>query len=226
MRKTMKKEIINYLSILGVDARYVSLYGGYIFVNNLKFSRFSRKREELFQSKYPECNVVRSKVFQKMCIRASRNLSKTLNPGDKILVKQNGTCMDLILYLILEPYTRKYGIEIIPQDQKTKNTFKPDSVASSLTLDQELGKLVNQMFSGEKIKPSMMRTEKNGIKVIYPLINIPDSWICAWAQKIYPECKILPAENKSKDLIEFLENYVPDVRENMLKSAIFANQIN
>lgn len=219
----MKKDIIDFMSILGVETRYISLYNKYVFINNLKFSRFSRKREEVFQSRYPDYQVVRSKLFQKMCIRASRSLSQSLNPGEKILVNNNDTCADLALYLILESYTRKYGIEIITEKSTDmKEESMVDSIASSITLDQEVGKLINQMFNGEKIKPSSIVSE-NGIKTIYPLINIPNSWIEAWARNNYVYCETITEDGNSLDLLAFLELYVPDIRENMLKSAIYLN---
>ena len=221
----MKKDTIDFLAILGVDTRYVSLYHNYIFINNLKFSRFSRKRVEIFLAKFPHWNVIRSKIFQKMCIRASRSLSQSLNPGEKILVLKDDTCADLILYLILEPYTRKYGIEIIyEKDLGFTNEYRANSIALSITLDQEVGKLINQLFNGEKIKLSSMETEKEGTKIIYPLINIPDSWIESWVQNNNLTCATISKDDISKDLLEFLEQYVPDARENMLKTAIYLRE--
>lgn len=221
----MNKKTIDFLAMIGVDIRYISLYNNFIFINNLKFSRFSHRREELFRAKHPNYQIIRSKIFQKMCIRASRGLSKSLNPGEKILIIKKGTCADLILYLILEPYQRKYGIKIIIADKLDSITdYNVDSVATSLTLDQEVGNLINQMFKGKKIELMSKTTKREDIKIIYPLLNIPDAWIKTWARKNYIPCSISLSDQTSEDLLKFLEQYIPDVRENMLKSALFLSE--
>lgn len=221
----MNKEILNFLRNIGVDIRFISLWDGFIFINNLKFSRFSRRKEELFMDKFPQWKVIRSKVFQMMCIRASRVLSKSIKPREKIFINKNNDCANLALYVILEPYTRKYGIEIIYDENLDTEDYEVDSVASPLTLDREVEKVINQMFHGEKIKPTSINTEYNNKRVIYPLINIPDSWIESWAQKNDLPCKISTGSRISVDLLDFLEEYIPNVRENMLKSALLTNDI-
>ena len=228
----MKQTILDFLDKIGVDNRFISLWNEFVFINNLKFSRFSRRREELFLGKFPEWKVIRSKVFQKICIRASRVLSKSLNPGEKIFILKNNKCADLALYLILEPYTRKYGIEIITKEDnhllekdRSIDSISIDSIASSITLDQEIGNIIHQMFQGERILPTNTNTEFNGVKIIYPLINIPDTWIESWAKKYNLYCNISSICGDSKDLIRFLEEFIPDVRENMLKSARFVSEM-
>ncbi len=215
----MNGEILKFLTNIGVDTRYISIYKKFIFINNLRFSKFSRRREEQFLGKYPDWEVLRSKDFQKICIRASRVLSQCLKPGEKILLFKNDSCADLILYLILEPYRRKYGIEIVCKDKTDFSANEVDSIALSHTLDQEVGNIINQMIKGLKIRLSDMRTQ-NGIKIIYPLINIPDSWITAWIEKNDYKCRSTPVDETSIDLIRFLEQYIPDVRENILKSTL------
>jgi hypothetical protein len=64
-----EKTIIKSLNKLGVDTRFISLYNNDIYVNNLKFSKFSRKKEDDFRKQYPNMEVVRSKLFQKICIK-------------------------------------------------------------------------------------------------------------------------------------------------------------
>lgn len=176
--------------------------------------------------KFPLWKVIRSKVFQMMCIRASRVLSKSLKPREKIFINKKNDCASLTLYVILEPYTRKYGIEIIyDENLDSAENHEVDSIASPLTLDREVEKVINQMFQGEKIQPTSINTEYNNRRVIYPLINIPDSWIKSWAQKNDLPCKIFPGSRISVDLLDFLEEYIPNVRENMLKSALLTNDI-
>jgi len=173
--------------------------------------------------KFPQWKVIRSKVFQMMCIRASRVLSKSLKPREKIFINKKNDCASLTLYVILEPYTRKYGIEIIyDENLDSTENHEVDRIASPLTLDREVENVINQMFHGEKIQPISINTDYNR-RVIYPLINIPDSWIESWVQKNDLACIIFPVSRISVDLLEFLEEYIPNVRENMLKSALFTN---
>lgn len=215
----MKQEILSFLKMIGVNIQFVSLYDGAIFINNLKFSRFSKKREEMFQDKFPQWKVVRSKVFQKMCVRASRILSKALRPKDKIFVEKNSKCSNLALYLILEPYTRKYGVEIVYSGDLSKQA-EVDLVASALTLDREVGNIIHQMLEGERMEPITTR-DPDEVKTIYPLLTIPDSWIESWTNEYGFTCTTTPVDPVSGDLLEFLEEFIPDVRENMLKSALY-----
>ncbi|HEY0196726.1 MAG TPA: ATPase [Methanobacterium sp.] len=219
----MNQEILNFLGMIGVNNQFISLYDGSIFINNLKFSRFSRRKEELFLAKHPDWKVVRSKIFQKMCVRASRILSKPLNPGEKVFIEKNSRRANLALYIILEPYTRRYGIEIICNDNL--NLAQPDEVdlmASPLTLDQEVENIIHQMIQGEKIETTISKG-KSKLKTIYPLINIPDSWIESWVNEYGFTCSSSSVDIVSSDLLEFLEEFIPDVRENMLKSALFVS---
>lgn len=214
----MNQEILSFLEMIGVNTQFVSLYEKFIFMNNLKFSRFSRKREEMFLKKFPEWKVVRSKVFQKMCVRASRILSKSLKPKDKVFVEKNSRCTSLALYIILEPYTRKYGVEIVYYEDP--NAIKQvDLVASPLTLDEEVGNIIKQMLHGEKIELTVSKTEE--FKTIYPLINIPDSWIESWINEYGFTCTNPLVDTVSNDLLKFLGEFIPDFKENMLKSALF-----
>ena len=87
----MNKGVLECLDNIGVDNRFISLWNNFLFINNLKFSRFSRRKEELFKAKFPKWTVVRSKILQKMCIRASRVLSKSLNPQEPQAKKETTT---------------------------------------------------------------------------------------------------------------------------------------
>lgn len=211
--------------MVGVNTRFVSLYDETVFINNLKFSRFSRKKEELFSSKYPDWKVMRSKAFQKMCVRASRTLSQSLNPRDRVFIEDNHNCTNLTLYIILEPYTRKYGIKIIySEDLTPAERGEVDLVASPLTLDGEVGNIIHQMFNGEKMEPTTSKTKSKGPETIYPLINIPNSWMESWIKEYGFTCSNPPVDPISSDFLEFLGEYVPDVRENMLKSTIYLSK--
>ena len=221
----MNNQVTKFLSMIGVDIRYISIYNKLIFINNLKFSKFSHRREDLFLAKHPEYKVIRSKTFQKMCIKASRILSKSLNPRDKVLIIKNKNCADLLLYLILEPYQRKYGIQIITtENPNLKNDYKMNSIASPLTLDQEVINIIKQIFGGKKIEQKSINIKKKDTKIIYPLINIPEAWIEKWAEKDHLQCSNPPLDHETESLLKFLEHYIPDVRENMLKSAMYLSK--
>lgn len=218
----MNKDILDFLGMIGVNNQFISLYNGSIFINNLRFSKFSRKKEELFLAKHPDWKVVRSKVFQKMCLRASRILNKSLNPGEKVFLEKNFNCTNLALFIILEPYTRKYGVEIIYSgDLSLARPDEVDLVASPLTLDREVENIIHQMLQGEKIEPTITKSKSKELEIIYPLLNIPDSWIEFWISEYSFACNTSPVDKVSYDLLEFLGEYIPDVRENMLKSALF-----
>lgn len=214
----MEQEILRFLEIIGVNNRFISVYNKSIYINNLKFSRFSRKREGLFLNKYPEWKIVRSKVFQKMCLRSSRILNKSLNPGERIFIEKSSKCTNLALYIIMEPYTRKYGVEIV-YSKDLELLSEVDKKASPTTLDQEAKSIIHKMLHGEKIEVTFLKTKSRKNKTIYPLINIPNSWIESWANDQDFKCNKTNGDKVISDLLGFLEEFIPDVRENILKSA-------
>ena len=59
---TEKQDVLKFLKKNGVETRFVSILGKKVYVNNLKLSRFSRKKEELFLANYPHYDVRRSKA--------------------------------------------------------------------------------------------------------------------------------------------------------------------
>ena len=79
------------------------------------------------------------------------------------------------------------------------------------------------MLDGEKIELLSLNENYNGKKLIYPLINVPKSWIYSWTQNTLDN-ELNQNYNSSKDLLIFLESLVPDVRENLLKSALFTSK--
>ena len=66
-----KKDVLKFLKIIGVDTRFISYTPEKIYINNLRFSKFSRTREATFNKQYPEIEVVRSSLFQKICSRSA-----------------------------------------------------------------------------------------------------------------------------------------------------------
>ena len=179
------KELAKFLQIIGVDTRFVSIVGRHIFVNNQRFSRFSSKRQETFIKKFPNYSITKSKIFQKICKkRASRILANTLKPGEKIFIYDDDKCSKFILDVIMEPYTRKYGIELFYGsliDDGSK--FDVDSIALPLTLDNEVESILGNILNGEKIEVLSLKNRydsKNNLNLIYPLSNVPRSWIVSW----------------------------------------------
>lgn len=235
---TVKQEVVRFLQKNGVETRFVSIVGGRVYINNLKLSRFSRKKEELFLGEYPNFEVHRSKIFQKICTRASRVLKNALNPRDKILLFDYGECVNFTLYTVLEPYTRKYGVELIIMDQEGKMDDWVDSfqfhgekigagnVALPLTLDGEVEHILELMLKGEKLELLSSQTDKGGMKLIYPLINVPTSWIESWIEIEGLECCFEHEDGLSRAMLVFLEDFIPDVREKMMRSAFYIFQEN
>jgi hypothetical protein len=219
------KELAKFLQIIGVDTRFVSIVGRHIFVNNQRFSRFSNKRQETFIKKFPNYSIIKSKIFQRICTRASRILANTLKPREKIFIYDDDKCSKFILDVIMEPYTRKYGIKLYYGSLiEDGSKFDVDSIALPLTLDNEVENILGNILNGEKIEVFSLKNRydaKNNLNLIYPLLNVPRSWIISWLGKLDYEYKYTINESYAVDLMEFFEGFIPDVRENMLKSALY-----
>ena len=218
----MTRKLVKFLQKIGVDTRFVSIIKDKVYINNLKFSRFSRKKEELFKKSFPEVDVIRSKIFQKICMRASRNLAHCIDPQEKIFLIKDDDPRNFALHVILEPYQRKYGIKLVfgSSNDEAAN-LDVDSIALPITLDDESENILQLMLDGEKIELLSSNKIYNDKKLIYPLINVPKSWIDSWTQNTSRS-----NENYefSEDLLLFLESLVPNVRENLLKSALFISK--
>lgn len=223
--------MVKFLQENGVETRFVSIMDGKVYINNLKLSRFSRRKEEVFLEHFPDYEVKRSKVFQKICTRASRVLKTALNPHDKILISGSSNCVDLTLRTVLEPYTRKYGVEliIIPELDfslmKVQNIdgeeLKVDAVALPLTMDEEVEHILDLMIHGDNLELLSSRTQNNGLRLIYPFINVPFSWIESWIEIEGLKCSVDESYGIHREMLEFLETYIPDVREKMMRSAMY-----
>lgn len=220
----MKLEQVKFLQKIGVDTRFVSVIDGKVYINNLKFSRFSRKKEELFKKSFPEVDVVRSKIFQKMCMRASRNLAHCIHPKEKIFLIEDGDPRNFAIYVILEPYQRKYGIELISGDNYETKNVDIDAIAVPLTLDDEAENILQLMLDGKKIDLLSSNESYKNKKLVYPLINIPRSWITSWTQNT-GDNELNQDYEPARDLLKFLESLVPGCRENLLKSTLFTSKM-
>lgn len=208
-----EKEIIKALNKVGVDTRYISLYNNNIYINNLKFSKFSRKKEEKFLTDYPEKKVYRSTLFQKICIKVSRTVKNQIKPRDTLYIPDDDLIENEVLYILLEAYKRKYGIKI---NRKVNNGI----IVSNDSLDDFSSRYINQMLNGELI------TEKLEDKTIYPLMHIPHQWIIDVAETMQiPVNKTRKYEdNSSKEVIEFLEKHIPNVQESIKQSVKYLDE--
>lgn len=197
-----KKDVLKYLKIIGVDSRFISYTPEKIYINNLRFSKFSRKRQETFNKQYPDIEVVRNSLFQKICSKAAKTLSD-IEPNSTILVPED----NFMVNVILEPYTRKYGVKLVSDGDY-------DFIANPTILDDEVNGIFSTIFAGEGLE---FRKKENEI---YPLINVPMDWINSF----------LEMDNRSKienendnelasSFMEFLEDVAPQYRENVLKAS-------
>jgi len=217
----MNRDMVKFLQKKGVDTRFVSVMENEIFINNLKLSRFLRKKEEEFLNVYPEVKVVRSKIFQKICTRASRYLAHVICPKEKIFLVKKDDLFNFALHTVLEPYKRKYGIEIVfGEDINEAFDLNIDSIASTITLDHEVENILKLLLNGKKIELLSSKEFLDDKKIIYPLINIPEAWIYSWDEN-KPSEKLGQNYETPEDFLKFLEAIIPDVRENLYKSALF-----
>lgn len=213
-----KRDILKFLSQIGVDTRFISYTPNRIFIDNLRFSKFSRRREEIFNNHFNDIEIIRSGLFQKICVKSSKILSKSLNPRDKVYIADSNNGYDILIDLILEPYTRKYGISIIDSE----NDYY-DKIAISLNLEEEVSNVFNDILSGDKIKTFNTRSSDN-LKTIYPLIYISSSLIEDFLNQFFSELSIEKKEYLSNSLMDFLDPLIPDYKENVLKSANYVNK--
>lgn len=108
-----KMNILKFLTKLGVDTRFVSYYSKMIFMNNIRFSKFSKKKQETFKKHFPEIAIIKSTIFQKICSKASKIFAEKLSPKDNVLLLNSKDNLDNLLKIVIEPYSRKYGINIL-----------------------------------------------------------------------------------------------------------------
>lgn len=200
-----KKDVLKFLKIIGVDSRFISYTPQKIYINNLRFSKFSRKREATFNKQYPEIEVVRNKLFQKICSKSSRHLALEIEPNSRILVPED----NFMIELLLEPYTRKYGVELVRDGEY-------DLKVNPIILDDEVNGIFEGIFNGEGLNFHHSDDE------IYPLANVSLEWINSFLEMDGHEL----VENKNKNELatsfsEFLEDVAPQYKENVVKASKF-----
>lgn len=203
-----KKDVLKYLKIIGVDTRFISYTPDKIYINNLRFSKFSRTREKTFANQYPEIEVVRNKLFQKICSKSSKVLSLELEPNTKILMPED----NYIVELLLEPYTRKYGVKLVYEGEY-------DLRVNPVILDDQVNNIFEGIFNGEGLKHDLNKNE------IYPLINVSLDWINSFLEMDGHE--LIEFENKNElanSFSRFLDDVAPQYRENVLSAAAFIDK--
>lgn len=200
---TSKKDVLKFLKIIGVDTRFVSYTPHKIYINNLRFSKFSRTREKTFEKQYPEIEVVRNSLFQKICSKSSRVLASEIKPNSTILMPKDNFICDVLL----EPYTRKYGVKLVYGGNC-------DLVVNPLILDDEVNNIFSSIFKGEGIN------FRNKTNEIYPLINVPLDWINSFLESDGQD-KVHCENNDDLAIAfsEFLDDVAPQFRENVLSAS-------
>lgn len=202
---TSKKDVLKFLKIIGVDSRFISYTPEKIYINNLRFSKFSRKREATFNKQYPEIEVVRNKLFQKICSKSSRHLAREIEPNSKILMPED----NFMIEILMEPYTRKYGVELVYSGEH-------DLKVNPIILDDEVNGIFEGIFKGEGLNFHHSDDE------IYPLANVSLDWINSFLEMDGHEL----VENKNKNELatsfsEFLDDVAPQYKENVVKASEF-----
>lgn len=197
-----KKDVLKYLKIIGVDSRFISYTPSKIYINNLRFSKFSRKRQETFNKQYPKIEVVRNSLFQKICSKSAKTLSD-IKPNSTILIPEDNFMVDVIL----EPYTRKYGVKLVHDGDY-------DLIVNPVILDDKVNQIFSTIFAGVGIDFNKKDNE------IYPLINVPLNWINSFLE-MDGKSKIKNMNNDeiASSFMEFLEDVAPQYRENVLKAS-------
>lgn len=200
-----KKDVLKYLKIIGVDTRFISYTPDKIYINNLRFSKFSRTREATFKKQYPEIEVVRSKLFQKICSKSSKHLALEIEPNSRILMPEN----NFIVELLMEPYTRKYGVKLVYDGDY-------DLVVNPLILDDQVNNVFEGIFKGEGLNYTKKENE------IYPLANVSLDWINSFLEM--DGQVLIEKENKNElanSFSEFLDDVAPQYKDNVVSASEF-----
>ena len=205
-----KKDVLKFLKIIGVDTRFISYTPQKIYINSLRFSKFSRTREKTFYRQYPEMEVVRNTLFQKICSKSAKNLTLEIKPNSTVLMPED----NFICELLLEPYTRKYGVNLVYEGDY-------DLKVNPLILDDKVNTIFEGTFAGEGL--NLIDSENE----IYPLANVSLDWINSFLKMDGQE--LIEGENKddlANSFSEFLEDVAPQFRENVISASEFINEKN
>ena len=129
-------------------------------------------------------------------------LADEIKPNSTILIPENNDLIEIIL----EPYTRKYGVKLVYGGSY-------DLIVNPIILDSKVNSIFSDIFEGNGL------TFSNKTNEIYPLINVPLNWINSFLEmdgKKIIETK--DYDDLSTSFMEFLEDVAPQYRENVLKA--------
>lgn len=211
-----KKDVLKFLKLIGVDSRFISYTPSKIYINNLRFSKFSRKREKTFIKHFPNIKVIRSSLFMKICSKSSRVLANSINPNDTILLPKEKNSLNNLINIILEPYSRKYGVEFVYDSNESY-----DLIVDPIILDDKVRNIFSTIFKGNGID-----FNREDSYSICPLINVPKEWIKSFLEldgQIFIENNenINEFDEVASSFMNFLENNAPQYKENVLKAIKF-----
>ena len=114
-----------------------------------------------------------------------------------------------IVELLLEPYTRKYGVKLVYGGEY-------DLKVNPVILDDQVNDIFEGIFNGDGLNYNLDENE------IYPLINVSLDWINSFLEMDGHD--LIECENKSElsnSFSRFLEEVAPQYRENVLSAADF-----
>jgi hypothetical protein len=119
-----------------------------------------------------------------------------------------------ICELLLEPYTRKYGVKLVYEGDW-------DLKVNPLILDDKVNAIFEGIFAGEGL--NLIDNENE----IYPLANVSIDWINSFLKMDGQE----PIERENRDDLansfsEFLEGVAPQYRENVVSASEFVAEKN
>ena len=117
-----------------------------------------------------------------------------------------------IVELLLEPYTRKYGVKLVYEGEY-------DLRVNPVILDDQVNNIFEGIFNGEGLKYDLNKNE------IYPLINVSLDWINSFLEMDGHE--LIEFENKNEfanSFSRFLDDVAPQYRENVLSAAAFIDK--
>lgn len=230
-----KKDILKFLKRIGVDTRFVSYFEDddkiKLYIENFRFSKFSKKRISNFNNYYSDIEVVRSSLFQKICLRSSKILANSLKPKTNVLIPNLIDDYTKLLFIILEPYSRKYGINFIMYNDNL-NLESIDAIVSPRNLNNQVRSIFTDIFNGDgiiwdnKFKDlkdfyKLNENQLNDKTLIFPLINVPEEWINDFLDIKKDYKRDYEYDDIATSFMGFLSEINPQFKENVLATSSF-----
>ena len=157
-------------------------------------------------------------------------MAESLSPKERILIPPMDNDYNKFLYIIIEPYSRKYGIEFIEYNEDM-DLSEIDSIISPLSLNQEVNHILNDIFDGKGIDWNKKENDAyslygihddiDDLKIVFPFINVPQEWINDFLG-IENEYKIdYDNDDIGESFMGFLSEINPQFKENVLAASSF-----